>query len=97
MSEHAGRSRHHEIIRRIPRALGATTVRVLAALIAALLLVPTGTHATTAILVDDAAHNQVTGDWFVGRSTGAAFAVESWVVNFGNRGETVEEVFSGVR
>ncbi len=46
-------------------------------------------------LTDVAIHDKVTGDWFVGRSTGGAFAIESWVVRFGNRGDTVEEVLTG--
>jgi hypothetical protein len=43
---------------------------------------------------DAAIHDRVTGDWFVGRSTGASFAVEAWVSGFGNMGDT-EDVFAG--
>jgi hypothetical protein len=41
---------------------------------------------------DVAIHDRLTGDWFVGRSTGSTFLIESWAATFGNRGP-VEEVF----
>lgn len=43
---------------------------------------------------DAAIPDRMTGDWFVGRSTGSSFAVESWVTGFGNMGDT-EEVLAG--
>jgi hypothetical protein len=43
--------------------------------------------------LDVAIHDRQTGDWFIGRSTGASFAVELWAVGFGNRGATREEAF----
>ncbi len=45
--------------------------------------------------VDVAIHDRQTGEWFVGRSTGAAFVVERWVSGFGNRGAAFEEAFVG--
>ena len=48
-------------------------------------------------LDDVAVHDRETGNWFVGRSTGSAFVVESWVTRFGNRGDTTEGVFGGHR
>jgi hypothetical protein len=41
---------------------------------------------------DVAIHNTATGEWWIGRSTGPAFAVEAWATNFGNRGPEVEDV-----
>jgi hypothetical protein len=46
-------------------------------------------------LTDVAIHNKVTGDWFIGRSTGAGFGLEPWVFGFGNRGDAIEEVLTG--
>jgi uncharacterized protein GlcG (DUF336 family) len=43
-------------------------------------------------LADAAVHNLQTGEWFVGRSTGSAFAVELWASAFGNLGAAVEQV-----
>jgi subtilisin family serine protease len=42
---------------------------------------------------DVALHDRQTGDWFVGRSTGAGFAVSRWATGFGNRGPELEDVF----
>jgi hypothetical protein len=39
-------------------------------------------------------HDRLTGDWFVGRSTGSGFAVSRWAASFGNRGEAFEETFA---
>ncbi len=44
--------------------------------------------------VDAAIRNRFTGDWFVGRSTGAAFAITQWAARFGTLGD-VEEAFVG--
>jgi subtilisin-like proprotein convertase family protein len=43
--------------------------------------------------VDAVIHDVQTGDWYVGRSTGASFTIEQWITRFGNRGPAVEEVF----
>jgi phenylpyruvate tautomerase PptA (4-oxalocrotonate tautomerase family) len=40
-------------------------------------------------------HDTLTGNWYVGVSTGTAFRIELWASGFGNRGDTVEEVFVG--
>jgi phenylpyruvate tautomerase PptA (4-oxalocrotonate tautomerase family) len=44
---------------------------------------------------DVAIHDHATGQWFVGRSTGSAFVVELWAVNFGNRGIGRERAYVG--
>jgi hypothetical protein len=42
---------------------------------------------------DVAVHDLASGDWFVGRSTGAGFAVERWITSLGNRGQAFESAF----
>ncbi len=42
---------------------------------------------------DVAIHDRVSGDWWVGRSTGAGFAIEPWASQFGTRGSDIEEIF----
>lgn len=44
---------------------------------------------------DVAIHDGQTGAWYVGRSNGAAFVVESWATRFGDCGDTVEREFVG--
>jgi subtilisin family serine protease len=43
---------------------------------------------------DIALHDRATGDWFVGRSTGASFAIARWASSFGNRGPAFEETYA---
>ena len=45
--------------------------------------------------VDVAIHDQQTGDWYVGVSTGTSFSIERWIGGFGNRG-SVEATSGGV-
>jgi hypothetical protein len=44
---------------------------------------------------DIAVHDTVTGNWWVGRSTGAAFTIEAWATGFGNQGRGREAVHVG--
>jgi phenylpyruvate tautomerase PptA (4-oxalocrotonate tautomerase family) len=44
---------------------------------------------------DIAIHDRVSGDWFVGRSTGSSFAIELWASSFGSRGNGRERVYVG--
>jgi glucose/arabinose dehydrogenase/phenylpyruvate tautomerase PptA (4-oxalocrotonate tautomerase family) len=44
---------------------------------------------------DVAIHDRLTGDWYVGVSTGTGFRIEPWANRFGNRGNVVEEVLVG--
>jgi myo-inositol-hexaphosphate 3-phosphohydrolase len=44
---------------------------------------------------DVAIHDKQTGNWYLGISTGAGLRIEAWASGFGNRGDTVEELFVG--